>query len=179
MQVLQSSASNIICLHRIIGSDLAFLCQNDKQHYPGEFDDYLNTRRRKRSQENIVCDNHYNQTRGKTVKPEDPVKSKLCQAPRNITKNQKMLKTGLLNLQGGPLFFERLELKIPEMRYNSQSKTKDVIFPNAKFSEGRKKSVPQPDKWKGWNKQLRSSLKYWQKRFPCTELTHCSHSIRK
>ena len=147
--------------------------------HPGEFDDYLNTRRRKRSEESIVFDNHY-QTRAKTLKHEDPVKSKLCQAPRNIAKNQKMLKTGLLNLQGGPLFFERLELKIPEMRYNSQCKTKEeVIFPNAKFNEGRKKSGNHQDKWKGWNKQLRSSLKYWQKRFPCTELTHCSHSIRK
>ena len=155
-----------------------------KQISPGEFDDYLNTRRRKRSEENIDFDNHYNQTRAKTVKHDDPVKSKLCEAPRNIAKNQKMLKTGLLNLQGGPLFFERLELKIPEMRYNSQSECKtklDAMFPNAKFTEGRKKSGPQQqqDKWKGWNKQLRSSLKYWQKRFPCTELTQCSHSIRK
>ena len=148
---------------------------------PGEFDDYLNTRRRKRSEEKIVFDNHNHQTRAKTVKHDDPVKRKLCQAPRNIAKNQKMLKTGLLNLQGGPLFFERLELKIPEMRYNSQCYTKkDIVFPNAEFSGARKKSNNnQQDKWKGWNKQLRSSLKYWQKRFPCTELTHCSHSIRK
>ena len=128
-----------------------------------------------------MFDNHNHQTRAKTVKHDDPVKRKLCQAPRNIAKNQKMLKTGLLNLQGGPLFFERLELKIPEMRYNSQCYRKeDVVFPNAEFSGARKKSNNnQQDKWKGWNKQLRSSLKYWQKRFPCTELTHCSHSIRK
>ena len=166
-------------MHTVIDSYLAFL-YHDKQTFPGEFDHYLNTRRRKRSEENVVSDNHINQTRAKTVRHDDPVKSKLCQAPRNIAKNQKMLKTGLLNLQGGPLFFERLELKIPEMRYNSQSKTKeDLIFPNAKFNEGRKKSGNHQDKWKGWNKQLRSSLKYWQKRFPCTELTHCSHSIRK
>lgn len=95
-----------------------------------------------------------------------------------------MLKTGLLSLQGGPLFFERLELNIPRIRYDSQSVTNfencpnQKIFTNAKFG-AVKKSSENKDKWKGWNKQLKSSLKYWKQRFPCTELSQCSHTIRK
>ena len=114
------------------------------------------------------------------------MKKKICQAPRNIARNQRMLKTGLLNLQGGPLFFERLELNIPRIRYDSQSQSVTNLenCPNQKLSTSAKftavrKSSDNKDKWKGWNKQLRSSLKYWKQRFPCTELSQCSHTIRK
>ena len=153
-------------------------------YFIGEFDNYLKTRRRKRSDESEGSVSSQSQCERQEDPVKDPVKTKIIQAPRNIARNQRMLKTGLLNLQGGPLFFERLELNIPQIRYNAQSLRdggncpKQKIFPNAKFN-AVKQSSDNKDKWRGWNKQLRSSLKYWKRRFPCTELSQCSHTIRK
>ena len=135
--------------------------------------------RRKRSSEIIETNNSTNNS---TFYPDDPLKSRISQTPINISKNQKLLKTGMLSRQGGPLFHEKLELNIPTIRYNFSMQHHTAPFPaRAKEKYPLNVGKQNREKWRGWNKQLQSSLSYWQKRFPCTSdiLTpHHSNKIR-
>ena len=67
--------------------------------------------RRKRSSEIIETDNFRTKCTA-TSYPDDLLRSRISQTPINISKNQKLLKTGMLSRQGGPLFHEKLELNL-------------------------------------------------------------------
>lgn len=142
----------------------------------GKMDEYLQRTRRKRSAEYDATAN-FNIIRSSTEFNNDPLRSKVYQAPINISRNQKLLKTGMLSRQGGPLFYKKLELHIPKINrpQNFDSSHQNDPLPsrrNEKVHKSRK------DKWRGWNKQLQCSLNYWQRRFPCAEMLQCSHKIR-
>ena len=146
-------------------------------------DAYLQNTRRKRSEEyDASCSLHISKLSDDSNN--NPHKSKVSQAPINITRNQKLLKTGLLSRQGGPLFYKKLELNIPQMKYNLKSccpssSSKDVIMKQVDQKNAKEKTVRnRKDKWRGWNKQLQCSLNYWQRRFPCADMMNCSHKIR-
>ena len=80
----------------------------------GKMDEYLQRTRRKRSAEYDATAN-FNIIRSSTEFNNDPLRSKVYQAPINISRNQKLLKTGMLSRQGGPLFYKKLELHIPKI----------------------------------------------------------------
>ena len=72
-------------------------------------DEYLRKTRRKRSEE--FCDP------GSRPHSRGPVTS-VSRAPANISRAQRLLQTGMLARQGGPLVPERLELHIPAIRHS-------------------------------------------------------------
>ena len=73
-------------------------------------DEYLKTNRRQRSEE----------MRGPGPGHRVSVDkgSSVARAPANIARAQRLLQTGMLGRQGGPLVPERLELHIPAIRHN-------------------------------------------------------------
>ena len=144
-------------------------------------DEYLKSTRRKRSQEMDSSNHLYKKPIFE--ESQDPLRSKLSQAPLNISKSQKMLKTGMLSRQGGPLFYQKIELHIPPIRYNfaMQNSHENSFRNSAKYeniSRSHKNICYNKDKWRGWNNQLQTSLNYWQKRYPCNEMIQCSNRLR-
>ena len=144
-------------------------------------DEYLKSTRRKRSQEMDASNHLYKKPIFE--ESQDPLRSKLSQAPLNISKSQKMLKTGMLSRQGGPLFYQKIELHIPPIRYNfaMQNIHENSYRNSAKYeniSRSHKNICYNKDKWRGWNNQLQTSLNYWQKRYPCNEMIQCSNRLR-
>ena len=80
----------------------------------GDVDEYLRTTRRKRSQE-------LGEPGSRRVTGTSEVRgavTSVSRAPANITRAQRLLQTGMLGRQGGPLVPERLELHIPAIRHN-------------------------------------------------------------
>ena len=132
--------------------------------------EYLNERRRKRSEEQIIFSNLYNQARLDSGEYKDPIIEKLTKAPQNIAKNQKKLNSGYLKLQSCPLYPDKLKLQIPKVKFDKKSEYSDPI----KTFELRNLLQPGPmqDKWDTWNKQLQMSIDYWHKRFPYAETAH-------
>ena len=144
----------------------------------GGMDEYLKSARRKRSQE-MDASNPYHR-KPNFQESQDPLRSKLCQAPINISKSQKMLKTGMLSRQGGPLFYQKIELHIPPIRYNfaMQNSQENSFRNSAKYEKSHKNACYNKDKWRGWNSKLETSLNYWQKRYPSNEIIQCSNRLR-
>ena len=141
-------------------------------------DEYLKSARRKRSQE-MDASNPYHR-KANFQESQDPLRSKLCQAPINISKSQKMLKTGMLSRQGGPLFYQKIELHIPPIRYNfaMQNSHENSFRNSAKYEKSHKNACYNKDKWRGWDSKLETSLNYWQKRYPSNEIIQCSNRLR-
>ena len=109
----------------------------------------------------------------------DPLKSRISQTPANISKNQKLLKTGMLSRQGGPLFHEKLEINIPTIRYNFSMQHAYPVNREKYPLNHMNRTRQNKEKWRSWNKQLQSSLSYWQKRFPrTTDIIQSSQKIR-
>ena len=148
---------------------------------------YLNERRRKRSEELVIFSNIYNQARLQLGEAKDPVTEKLTKAPQNIARNQKRLNKDFIKLQTCPSKREKLKIEIPRIKYDKKSLSTErpplqraqnidhfKFFdnpPNEKLLLYRllQPSSHTPDKWSAWNKQLKASVDYWQKRFPHTE----------
>ena len=125
----------------------------------GDVDEYLRTTRRKRSQE-------MGEPGSRRVSGEvRGAVTSVSRAPANITRAQRLLQTGMLGRQGGPLVPERLELHIPAIRH---SYTMQQGHERPKRGEIREfvgtTEIPNnvtatnKDKWTGWNKQLQVSV---------------------
>ena len=123
----------------------------------GDVDEYLRTTRRKRSQE-------LGELGSRRVTGTSEVRgavTSVSRAPANITRAQRLLQTGMLGRQGGPLVPERLELHIPAIRHSytmqqgsERPKRGDIREFVGATEMPNNVTANNKDKWTGWNKQL-------------------------
>lgn len=91
----------------------------------GDVDEYLKTTRRKRSE--ALCGagaGRHSGVRGGVTSVTSV--TSVSRAPGNISRAQRLLQTGMLARQGGPLVPERLELHIPAIRHNTVTTMQQV-----------------------------------------------------
>ena len=128
----------------------------------GDVDEYLRTTRRKRSQQEM------GEPGSRRVSGTSEVRgavTSVSRAPANITRAQRLLQTGMLGRQGGPLVPERLELHIPAIRHsytmqqgNERPKRGEIREFVGATDIPNNMAATNKDKWTGWNKQLQVSV---------------------